>query len=740
MASYKRQNKLVPYDFCIRYNPFKGEGEKEITERLLYTLVIKRIKANKPTVWFIGGDSGEGKTQPEGSRVLMADGSWNNVEDIKVGDRVLSPQKDGSNIYSTVKETHTRYSKENYVICDSKRKYAELYKCSDNHLIPVYNRFIPRINGERLKENAYWRLKNYEARDFAKLGKDNTRNMGFSSFLINKYEGRDNFEIEPYSLGAFLGDGSFTHRRNTKYNPAYSNPNKRSDCIPFISRYDGGLSITSADPSIIEEVSKFYNITRINNKKGTIAKSYNFSRKGVLFDLLSKHGLMNKLSGDKFIPDGALYSNAEYRKRLLAGLIDTDGYYYHGGYSITTKSDRMAKNILDLVYSLGGRGNIRKVTKKITSINFKGVYNQVSFYLHDIALPLQTKRKRKSCDCSYKSSNRIKINVKLDKPAQVYGFTLDSPSGLYITDNWMVTHNSSTALTIEYILCRSMGINLLDYMEHMNVMHPKEYAEKLSTLLYSKDPTIKRLRFFCLHEARTVVNAKDWNSKLSKLISNVNAMSRAIKPICMIIISQFIKDIATSVRYTLTYYSTITRPLTGGYGNLRIYKLYKDDRDLEKPKIKKRLLQGYIMKAKRIDSDPLIENDWERVWTKLKSIKLHKPPKEIYEKFVTLDVAGKTDQMQKDMEEMSEQFKIEAGDENTKINKIANHYTTDITTLSSASKKIRGNWRITPEIRDMHNLNKKESTLVEDEINRIVKTKDWGKELLSGHGELIEDL
>lgn len=59
--SYKKStSKIVPYDFCIKYNPFKGEGEEQITEKLLYTLVIKRIKANKPTVWFIGGDSGEG--------------------------------------------------------------------------------------------------------------------------------------------------------------------------------------------------------------------------------------------------------------------------------------------------------------------------------------------------------------------------------------------------------------------------------------------------------------------------------------------------------------------------------------------------------------------------------------------------------------------------------------------------------------------------------------------------------
>src|SRR6056297_3384388 len=279
---------------------------------------------------------------------------------------------------------------------------------------------------------------------------------------------------------------------------------------------------------------------------------------------------------------------------------------------------------------------------------------------------------------------------------------------------------SSTALTIEYVLCRAMGISLVDNLEHMNIMHPKEYADKLKNLLYSKDPTIKKLRFFCLHEARTIVNAKDWNSKMSKLIANVNAMSRAIKPLCMIIISQFIKDITTSVRYTLTYYSTITRPLNGGYGNLKIYKLYKDDRDLEKPKIKKRLLQGYIMKAKKPDADPLIESDWERVWTKLKSIKLHKPPKDVYEKFIELDVGGKTDQILHQMEEMAEQIKIESGEEDNKINKIAEHYTADINTLALISKKYKGEWRLKSNVKEMHGLSNKETKMLEEQVNRVI--------------------
>lgn len=297
---------------------------------------------------------------------------------------------------------------------------------------------------------------------------------------------------------------------------------------------------------------------------------------------------------------------------------------------------------------------------------------------------------------------------------------------------------SSTGLTVQNILCEAMGIKLIDVLEHMNVLHPIEYPEKLDNLLYSNDKVIKKLPFLCIHEARTVVRSRDWNTMLSTLISDVNAMSRAIKPMCTIIISQFIRDITTDVRYTLTYYSTISRPLQKDYGNLRIYKLYKDDRDLEKPKLKKRFLQGYIMKAKHKNADPMNESDWERVWTILKSIKLHRPPKDVYEKFEELDREGKTQQIRNKVNKMIDHMKMELGHEDNKVSKIAEHYTKDVVTLSSVSKKVRGKWKLEPKVKDMHGLDKKEIKVLEAEINEKVKQKDWNKDVLAGHGEVIE--
>jgi len=49
-------------DFVVHYDP-KKDTREDISKRILYAIIVKRrLKANKPVVWFIGGDSGEGKS------------------------------------------------------------------------------------------------------------------------------------------------------------------------------------------------------------------------------------------------------------------------------------------------------------------------------------------------------------------------------------------------------------------------------------------------------------------------------------------------------------------------------------------------------------------------------------------------------------------------------------------------------------------------------------------------------
>lgn len=112
---------------------YEGFEFPKIVE-IIAQLCIRRVEKNKDIVIAISGEEG---CQPKGSKVLLSNGEWKNIEDIKVGDYVISPQKDGFYRSSKVIGTCSWYSGSNYAV---KEKNRTLYKCSSNHLIPIINK------------------------------------------------------------------------------------------------------------------------------------------------------------------------------------------------------------------------------------------------------------------------------------------------------------------------------------------------------------------------------------------------------------------------------------------------------------------------------------------------------------------------------------------------------------------------------------------------------------------------
>ena len=131
----------------------------------------ERLRKDWDIVIAITGEEG---CQPAGSRVLMADGNWKNIEDIKVEDIVLSPQQDGTYLFSKILETNQWFSNDNYSIYEKNRQKKLLFTCSYNHLIPMNYRKFPRKKQERKIEWAYWTIKHYQA-DYLHTLKERTK-------------------------------------------------------------------------------------------------------------------------------------------------------------------------------------------------------------------------------------------------------------------------------------------------------------------------------------------------------------------------------------------------------------------------------------------------------------------------------------------------------------------------------------------------------------------------------------
>jgi predicted RNA-binding protein Jag len=268
---------------------------------------------------------------------------------------------------------------------------------------------------------------------------------------------------------------------------------------------------------------------------------------------------------------------------------------------------------------------------------------------------------------------------------------------------------SYSALRFMQLILELQGLNIRDFMDDINVFTPLEYSQKLDRLLF--DDKLKKVNVICMHEAREIVKAKQWHTFLNQAVADVNAMSRTIKRICFIIVSQFIRDISNDMRYTLNFYVNVYRPI-GQKAQLSINVMWKDDRDLEKPKLRKRKIRGYIVDNKgryRIFQPQYLE--------------MTKPTKDIRELFDKKDFDAKTSIIRRKMEKLINEMKVEMEFENRKVEAMVNWYIDHQEDLNVIGKRIRGKWKVNPQVKVMHNLTDQETKDFEAKLTDKMKER-----------------
>lgn len=268
---------------------------------------------------------------------------------------------------------------------------------------------------------------------------------------------------------------------------------------------------------------------------------------------------------------------------------------------------------------------------------------------------------------------------------------------------------SYTAITLQLLLLELQGIDIRKYFHAINVYTPIEYPEKLDGLLYDKE--LKKVNIICMHEAREVVKAKRWQSFLTQAISDVNAMSRSIKRLAVIIISQFIRDITPDIRYTLNYYCIVRRP-KGKPARMYINVLWKDDRDLEKPRLRKRKLSGYI-----------VDNKGHYTRYIPQYIELKKPPEDLCKIFDKADFEAKTQIIRNKTIKLISEMKSELNLTSQKIEAIVKFYSDNPESLALIGRRWHGKFKLKPEARQIHELTKAEANRFETLLNEKFKEK-----------------
>ncbi len=361
------------------------------------------------------GPSGSGKAQPLHSKIKTPTG-WTTMGEIGIGDVVATPDGKSANVVSV----YPQGKKAIYRITFADGRTAE--SC-DEHLWEVHS----------TDWTHRWKVLSLrEIIDAGYVGKIHIR-------LAEPMHAIDtDLPVDPYILGCLIGDAHLGD-----------------------SNMRGGIVMSSADEFILDKMrSRLVDGYSLNYKsgydyllKGNIAPSYRREDIHHYKKELRKLGLYGTVSNNKFIP--AIYKDASYNQKieLIQGLMDTDGCCSGGSLSFTTVSQVLALDVQDLIRSVGGIASIRSHIPKYTYKNEKKdgqrAYSVAIRYKspHElVSLP----RKRQLVE-SYQYADKLRLKIKSvdyigEQEAQC--IMIDSADHLYITDNYVVTHNTLTVKTL----------------------------------------------------------------------------------------------------------------------------------------------------------------------------------------------------------------------------------------------------------------------------------------------------
>lgn len=236
--------------------------------------------------------------------------------------------------------------------------------------------------------------------------------------------------IDPYVIGALIGDGCFTGYMIDK-----------SMC-----------SLESADKEIVDEFERA-GVCACAAYENNDKKSITYIFRGEVVEHIKKLGMAGMCSSSKRIPKYYLYAPLGERYALVQGLMDTDGYVDERGHlSYTSVSKGLAEDVRFIIESLGG---IATITKKKAGYKKEGIYTQCKdAYELYIRIPdgeklFRLTRKKERCreyNGGISLHGRRIIKCEREGTGRVCCIRVTNPDSLYLVDDFIVTHNSYALL------------------------------------------------------------------------------------------------------------------------------------------------------------------------------------------------------------------------------------------------------------------------------------------------------
>lgn len=400
--------KLIPSEIKI---VAKNESQKKL---------INSIKNNEITI--CAGRAGSGKAQPLDSLILSENG-FVRMGDIKLNDMIYSMSGNLTKVIGIFPQG----KKKIYQVTFTDNSITE---CCHEHL------WLSKSAKDRINK------RDYKIRELSEMINDfivkRDKRKNYSIPITNPINfSEKEVSIDSYLMGILIGDGCFT------------SPNIR---------------LTTTDDEIISEFNRLLGDTYTLSQVKSDLISYNIiindrklNKEIPFIEQINKYNLLKLKSDKKFIPNEYKFNSVENRIKLLQGLMDSDGTIDNksGSLVFSTSSLKLIEDLRFLIESLGGvvnklivkRGRYKK---NDIMIECKDSYSY-SFRLPNNIIPFRLKRKLDlfKPKTKYFPIRHIK-DIKFIGEKECQCLMVDNLSHTYLTNNFIVTHN--TYISIAYAL------------------------------------------------------------------------------------------------------------------------------------------------------------------------------------------------------------------------------------------------------------------------------------------------
>lgn len=368
----------------------------------------------------IAGAPKVGKMQRTSSPVLTPHG-WTTMGDLHVGDEVISVDGTAARVIAV----HPQGVKKIFKVTMSDGSWTE---CGLDHLWTIQSH-DQRQRGAKSGRQIWETVDTEQIAALLAAGK--TRHTYIPMVAPVQYAPNGVMPLDPYGLGLLIGDGNFTTAT-----PRFTKP----------------------EPELHEALAKAFPDnaqSMVNEAKGDMNLR---SKTGpnVLTAQLRQLGLWGCKSTDKFLPEQYLRADVDTRLALLQGLLDTDGWVQwnaskkNSSAYFGTSSERLKDHVVELVESLGG--TVRVLHKPAPKFQNGGVGApawSLRVRLPEEFEPFRLTRKleewRSGRTSKFTPPVRKIVAVEYVGDDEAQCITIDRDHGLYVTERFIVTHNSVLA-------------------------------------------------------------------------------------------------------------------------------------------------------------------------------------------------------------------------------------------------------------------------------------------------------